>query len=123
MSKRRKPCPKGCKSFCKLAVGKYFQYCGPIAQARRARGEPVSAYKKVGGPKTVRGKKYSGGAVEMLTKDRGWGPAKRSGGMSAPYYAVKGCPCVRQVGREFAMRYAEARAKFKMGAKRTRKVA
>lgn len=110
----RKVCPRGCSRFSKLPVGKYFMRCGKITEARRIRGEPVSAYKKVGGPRTVRGQFYHGGAVEMLLKERGWGPAKRVGGMAAPYYPVRDNPCIRQLSREWAMRYAEQRARFAM---------
>jgi hypothetical protein len=105
---RRRTCKRGCKSFRQLKVGSYFQFCGPIAEARRARGEAVAAYKKVGGPKCVRGVCYAGGSVEMLLKKRGWGKK------SAPYHPVKGNPCIRPVGRDFAIRYAEARARFAM---------
>jgi hypothetical protein len=105
-SRRNQPCKRGCLNFRRLKVGSYFQYCGPIAEDRRARGEPVAAYKKVGGPKCVRGICYAGGAVEMLLKGRGWG------NKAAPYRPVKGNPCVRKVGRDFAIRYAEQRAKF-----------
>lgn len=114
MPSRLPMCPRGCVRFDKLPVGAYFMRCGKIAEGRRARGEPVSAYKKVGGPRTVRGQYYYGGAVEMLLKERGWGPAKRVGGMSAPYYPVRDNPCVRQLSRDWAIRYAEQRARFKM---------
>jgi hypothetical protein len=105
MGGRRKPreaCPRDCFRFDELPVGSYFMRCGKITEARRARGEPVSGYKKVN----------EHGSVEMLLKDRGWGPAKRLGGKSAPYYPVRDNPCIRQLGRDWAVRYAEGRAKF-----------
>lgn len=114
MPSRPETCPRGCFRFNKLPVGEYFMRCGKVTEARRARGEPVSAYKKVGGPRIVGGQHYYGGAVEMLLKGRGWGPAKRSGGMAAPYYPVRDNPCIRRLSREWALRYAEQRAHFKL---------
>jgi hypothetical protein len=111
---RRRTCKRGCKPFRQLKVGSYFQYCGPIVETRRARGEPAAGYKKVSGPKCVRGVCYAGGAKEMLLKARGWG------GKLVPYRPVKGNPCIRPVGRDFAIRYAEARARFAIARKRRR---
>jgi len=108
MAGSRPTCPRGCFKFSKLPVDTYFMRCGKITEARRARGEPVSAYKKVN----------ARGCVEMLLKDRGWGPAKRTGrGMSAPYYPVNDDPCVRQLSRDWALRYAEQRAHYKLSQK------
>jgi len=112
--RRIKACDKGCTRFNRLKEDQYFQYCGPIVKDRRARGEPTSGYKKVGGKKCIRGTCYSGGSVEMLLKKRGWGKK------AAKYYPVKGDPCVRHVGRDFAIRYAEARARFVIARKRRR---
>jgi len=50
----------------------------------------------------------------MLLKARGWG------GKLVPYRPVKGNPCIRPVGRDFAIRYAEARARFAIARKRRR---
>ena len=111
---RRRACKRGCKSFRQLKVGSYFQFCGPIVEVRGARGEPSAGYKKVGGPKCVRGVCYAGGSREMLLKARGWG---RKTGL---YHPVKGDPCIRPVGRDFAIRYAEARARFAMARSKRR---
>jgi len=100
------PCPTGCVSYCKIPTDSYFRYCG---------GQ--SGYKKVGKRKTVRGALYSGGAVEMLLKGRGWAEK------SAHYYPVKGCPCVRRVGRDLAVAAAERHVMRKYGIKRARKAA
>lgn len=105
--RNRTDCARGCVSYCKLPEGAYFAFCGPIAEARRQRGEPISGYKKVGEPKVVDGKSFSGGSIEMLLKKRGWGRK------SAMYRPVRGCPCVRKLGRDWAVRYAEAVAKAK----------
>lgn len=71
-------------TFCRLPVGAYYKLC---------RGQ--TGYKKVSGPKKVRGKKYTGGAVEMLLG-------------KAPYYPVRKCPCVVRVTRGKAIKLAEA---------------
>jgi hypothetical protein len=124
-------CASGCVSFCEIPVGGYYQGCGPQVRARLARGEPATGYEKVGGPRTGRGgEMYGGGAVEMLLKARGHGPGKRAGGGSAPYYPVKGCPCVHYYGphdsdlaRRKAINAAEQYAAWKSGARRMWRVA
>lgn len=109
MAKRRgNPCRPGCVSYCDLPVGSYFQYCGTRAMNAPTR----SAYKKTAKSKTARGRKYSGGSVEMLLKERmeRMGLHKR-----APFYGVKGCPCVKKVSREFAIAAAERHLRRKLG--------
>lgn len=133
MARRMKEakCPTGCMSFCDVPVGGYYQGCGPQVRARMARGEPASAYEKVSGPRTTRsGERYEGGAVEMLLKRRGFGPGKRAGGGSAPYYPVRGCPCVKYFGphgsdiaRRKAIHAAERYAAWKSGSQRMWRVA
>jgi hypothetical protein len=85
-------CPKGCLLFEKVPIGGYFMGCGPRVRERLARGEPATAYEKVSGPRTVRGVRYAGGAVEMLLKKRGYG-AK-----AAPYFPVRSGQCVKYLG-------------------------
>ena len=102
MPSRLSRCPKGCHRFDKLPVGAYYRRCGRVTLSRIARGEPVSAYKKVN-PQ---------GSVEMLLKSHGWGPGKRAGGKAAPYYQTTDNPCVFQLSREWAARHADQRALF-----------
>jgi len=118
------PCPAGCKLFEKVPVGGYYQGCGPRVRARLERGEPATGYEKVGGPRTVRGKRYAGGAVELLLKARGYG-AK-----SAPYFPVGPCQCVKYLGphgsdiaRRKGMLLAERYQAWRAGERRERRVA
>jgi len=79
---------------------------------RLARGELVSAYKKV----------RDTGSVEMLLKEHGWGPGYRAGGKAARFFPVRDNPCVFQLSREWAARMASgyARAKLAKEARRRR---
>ncbi len=118
MARRTTSCPAGCISFCDVPVGGYYRSCGPRALLwLRTGSRPITAYKKVSGPRVVRGVRYEGGAVEMLLKRRGYGEK------AAPYFPVRGCPCVRYLGRDRLARQRAIQAAERYQAWRARQIA
>lgn len=97
----REACPRGCFRFSDLPIDAYFRRCGQITLNRIARGEPVGGYKKVN----------ERGSVLMLLKARGW-PTVKVGGRSGKYVPVTKNSCVFPLGREWATRTMEQRARF-----------